>query len=54
MTTVGDQGTLTAAWHAFLDATRDARQDTRSNEGLSLAQYRLLLPLRGGECRRVG
>lgn len=54
MTTVGDQGTLTAAWHAFLDATRDARQATRSNEGLSLAQYRLLLPLRGGECRRVG
>jgi DNA-binding MarR family transcriptional regulator len=50
-----DQATLTAAWFRFLDAVREARQATRSAEGLSLAQYRLLLPLRGDGCsHRVG
>ena len=54
MTPVDDQRVLTTAWHAFLDATREARQATRARAGLSLAQYRLLLPLRDGQCRRVG
>jgi MarR family transcriptional regulator, organic hydroperoxide resistance regulator len=52
---VGNHATLTAAWLHFLDALRDARQATRSPGGLSLAQYRLLLPLRDGGClHRVG
>jgi DNA-binding MarR family transcriptional regulator len=51
---VDDQAELTAAWQHFLAATRDARQATRASEGLSLAQYRLLLPLRTAQPRRVG
>ena len=52
---IGDQAALNAAWLHFLDALRDARQATRSPEGLSLAQYRLLLPLLGdGDSHRVG
>jgi DNA-binding MarR family transcriptional regulator len=52
---IGDQATLNAAWLHFLDALRDARQATRAPEGISLAQYRLLLPLLGDcDSHRVG
>jgi DNA-binding MarR family transcriptional regulator len=45
---------LAAAWSDFLAAMREARQPTRPRDGLSLAQYRLLLPLGDGRALRVG
>jgi DNA-binding MarR family transcriptional regulator len=48
------QQELASAWADFLAAMREARQPSRSSNGLSLAQFRLLSPLAENTSLRVG